>query len=111
MEINSGLCIGVLTDFRTVKSRLVWPCHEIGMPPLRECGVTGSGDIWTRKSVFLWLGLQSLRDFVSDFVGGFVGDFAWGFLMEALDLSQRGSGPQNCGFQGVCVAAGTPFVV
>ena len=27
------------------------------------------------------------------------------------DLAARGSGNQNCGFQGVCVAAVTPFVV
>ena len=32
-------------------------------------------------------------------------------LTEASDLAPRGSGNQNCGFQGACVAAVTPFVV
>jgi hypothetical protein len=33
------------------------------------------------------------------------------WLTESLDLAPRSSGNQNCGFQGLCVAAVTPFVV
>ncbi len=33
------------------------------------------------------------------------------WLTGSSDLAPRSSGNQNCGFQGVCVAAVTPFVV
>ena len=55
--------------------------------------------------------LQSLRDFLGDFLGDFLRDFLGDFLTEGSDLAPRGSGNQNCGFQGVRLAAVTPFVV
>ncbi len=62
-----------------------------------------------KRKKFGWAGC--VGDFLGDFLGDFVGDFLRDFHTEASDLAPRSSGNQNCGFQGVRVAAVTPFVV
>ena len=74
-----------------------------------------SGNVDCRHLSEVDSGEARCRGLVGDLSGTCLGDLSGtclgDFLTEVSDHAPRGSGQQNCGFQGVCLAAVTPIVV
>ncbi len=88
-------------------------CGDVAQSDCLLCNNSVTRAEWTfmreREYKFGWAGC--VWDFLGDFLRDFLGDFLRDFHTETSNLALRSSGNQNSGFQGVCVAAVTPFVV
>jgi hypothetical protein len=107
----------LLTNF-PLASRILWRCRlhsglELEVQASADCMKGDCGeDIYAKMNTGKARGkAQPGRAYIPGHNPGHSPGHSPGHISDASDLAPRSSGNQNCGFQGVCVAAVTPFVV